>query len=158
LALRSLNEKYPQSEVFEMTDSEFFAKTMQQLGEAPLIWYQRLGSIHPESPAAVRILLEQRQKALLAAAKHLVDNGEVTLTASGFVGPGGHDGCGDLELRLYPRSHRFGPYVIFDNGCQEAIATRLSRDQARDFLMCADGDDFELSESILVASEGLCGG
>ena len=139
-----------------MTDNEFFAKTMQQLGEAPLAWYQRLRIIHPESPAAVRILLEQRQKALRAAAKNLVDNGGLTLTASGFIGPSHQNGCGELELRLYPESHRYAPYVIFDNNSQEAIATRLSRNQARDFLMCAGGDDFELSESILVASECLC--
>ena len=139
-----------------MTDNEFFATAMQQLGEAPLAWYQRLGNIHPESPAAVRILLEQRQKALRAAAKTLVDSGGVTLTASGFIGPGHQDGGGELELRLYPESHRYAPYVIFDNTSQEAIATRLSRDQARDFLMCAGGDDYELSESILVASEVLC--
>jgi hypothetical protein len=138
-----------------MTDNEFFTKTVQQLGEPPLVWYQRLGSIHPESPAAVRILLEQREKALRAAAKTLVDNGDVRLTENGFVGPNHVDGCEELELRLYPESHRYAPYAIFDNSLHEAIATKLSRRQARDFLMCAVGNDVELSESILVASEGL---
>jgi hypothetical protein len=138
-----------------MTDSEFFTKTVQQLGEPPLVWYQRLGSIHPETPAAVRILLEQREKALRAAATILVNNRNVRLTENGFIGPGHEDGCDELELRLYPEAHRYAPYVIFDNALHEALATRLSRRQARDFLICAAGHDVDLSESILVASEGL---
>jgi hypothetical protein len=138
-----------------MTDNEFFTKTVQQLGEPPLVWYQRLGTIHPESPVAMRILLEQREKALRASAKNLVDNGDVEFMESGFVGPSHANGCDDLELRLYPEPHRYAPYVIFDNNLHEAIATRLSRHQARDFLMRAAGHDFELTESILVASESL---
>jgi hypothetical protein len=138
-----------------MTDNEFFTKTVQQLGEPPLLWYQRLGHIHPESPAAVRILLEQREKALQAAAKSLINNGDVRLTENGFVGASQADGCDELELRLYPEFHRYAPYVVFDNALHEAIATRLSRRQARDFLICAAGHDVEGTERILVASEGL---
>src|SRR5712692_9830072 len=49
-----------------MTDNEFLAKTMQQLEESPLAWYERLANIRSlsNSHGAVRILLEQRERAL----------------------------------------------------------------------------------------------
>src|SRR5438128_11904497 len=136
-----------------MTDSEFLAKTMQHLDESPLAWYERLANIRSlsNSHGAVWILLEQRDRALQAAARDFIDRESVKIVDD-YVSIH-DDGC---ELRLYPEDHRFAPYAIIDTLKNKGIVTTISRRQARDFLMClTESKSPEAAEVRLTAAEHL---
>src|SRR5207245_11463529 len=93
-----------------MTDSEFLAKTMQHLDESPLTWYERLANIRSlsNSHGAVRILLEQRERALQAAARDFIDRESVKMVED-YVSI--HDDRCACELRLYPNDQRFAQFA-----------------------------------------------
>ena len=138
-----------------MTDNEFLARTMQQLDESPLAWYERLANIRSlsNSHGAVRILLEQRERALQAAARDFIDRESVRIVDD-YVSI--HDDGFGCELRLYPKDHRCAPYAIIDTLKNKGIVSTISRRQARDFLMClTESKSPEAAEVRLTAAEHL---